>query len=162
MRLNPTHNPKRRSWIESANAEGCEFPIQNLPFGVFRRKGSDEAPRGGVAIGDAIVDVAAFAKAARLRGAAREAARGCAGPTLNPLLELGGAHWSALRHALSRALSLGEAGWEARKAKLSEHLVPMARGRAAAAGRDRRLHRLLHLASSTRPTSAGCSAPTTR
>jgi len=126
MRLNPTHNPKRRSWVESANAEGCEFPIQNLPFGVFRRKGTDEAPRGGVAIGDAIVDLAAFAKAARLRGAAREAARACAGPTLNSLLELGRGHWSALRHALSRALALGEPGWEARKANLSAHLVPMA------------------------------------
>ncbi len=126
MRLNPTHNPKRRSWVESANVEGCEFPIQNLPFGVFCRKGVDEAPRGGVAIGDAIVDLAAFAMAARLRGAAREAARACAGPTLNPLLELGAAHWSALRQALSRALSLDEAGWEARKSKLAAHLVPMA------------------------------------
>jgi len=125
MRLNPTHNPKRKSWVESANAEGCEFSIQNLPFGVFRRKGSGDAPRGGVAIGDAIVDLAAFAKAARLRGGAREAARACAGPTLNPLLELGSMHWSALRYALSRALSLGEAGWEARKAKLSAYLVPM-------------------------------------
>jgi fumarylacetoacetase len=126
MRLNPTHHPKRRSWVESANAEGCEFPVQNLPFGVFRRKGSDDAPRGGVAIGDAIVDLAAFAKAARLRGGAREAARACAGPTLNPLLELGGAHWSALRQALSRALSIGEAGWEERRTKLSAYLVPMA------------------------------------
>ncbi|MDX1374028.1 MAG: fumarylacetoacetase [Burkholderiales bacterium] len=126
MRLNATHNPKHRSWVESANVEGCEFPIQNLPFGIFRRKGANEAPRGGVAIGDAIVDLAAFAKSARLRGAAREAARACAGPTLNALLELGPAHWSALRQALSRALSAGEAGWEARKAKLSAHLVPMA------------------------------------
>jgi len=125
MRLNPTHNPKRRSWVESANAEGCEFPIQNLPFGVFRRKGADEAPRGGVAIGDAIVDLAAFAKTARLRGGAREAARACAEPTLNALLELGAAHWSALRQALSRALCVDEAGWEARKAKLATHLVPM-------------------------------------
>ena len=125
MRLNPTHSPKRKSWVESANVEGCEFPIQNLPFGVFRRKGTDEAPRGGVAIGDVIVDVAAFARAARLRGAARVAAQACAGPTLNLLLELGSAHWSALRQALSRALAMGETGWEQRKAKLAEFLVPM-------------------------------------
>ena len=46
--LDKTHDPERRSWVESANQPGCDFPIQNLPFGVFRRRGSDEQPRIGV------------------------------------------------------------------------------------------------------------------
>ena len=50
--LNETHNPALSSWVASANATGNDFPIQNLPFAVFRRKGSTEAFRGGVAIGE--------------------------------------------------------------------------------------------------------------
>ena len=53
--LNETHNPALRSWVASANADGSDFPIQNLPFGVFRRYGSAEAFRVGVAIGDQIL-----------------------------------------------------------------------------------------------------------
>ena len=58
---NETHNPALRSWVSSANITGCDFPIQNLPFAVFRRQGSHEAFRGGVAIGDQILDLAAVA-----------------------------------------------------------------------------------------------------
>ena len=53
--INETHDATLRSWVESANTAGTDFPIQNLPFGVFRRKGSNEAFRGGVAIGDQIL-----------------------------------------------------------------------------------------------------------
>jgi fumarylacetoacetase len=56
--LDETHDPHARSWLASANEVGCEFPIQNLPFAVFRRGGSTEEFRGGVAIGDQIVDLA--------------------------------------------------------------------------------------------------------
>ncbi len=48
--LNETHAPELGSWVASANAPGGDFPIQNLPFAVFRRPGTDEAFRGGVAI----------------------------------------------------------------------------------------------------------------
>lgn len=41
--LNETHDPSLRSWVASANAAGNDFPLQNLPFAVFRRKGSGEA-----------------------------------------------------------------------------------------------------------------------
>ncbi len=58
--LNETHDPARRSFVESANAPGCDFPIQNLPFGVFR-PAAGQPPRVGVAIGDQILDVAAAA-----------------------------------------------------------------------------------------------------
>ena len=50
--VNETHDPTLVSWVESANSEDCDFSIQNLPFAVFRRKSSNEAFRGGVAIGD--------------------------------------------------------------------------------------------------------------
>ena len=49
-----THHPDALSWVASAAFEATDFPIQNLPFGVFRRRGSDEVPRVGVAIGDLI------------------------------------------------------------------------------------------------------------
>ena len=55
--LNATHDPARRSWVESANLARCDFPIQNLPYGRFRRAGSSEAWRIGVAIGDQILDL---------------------------------------------------------------------------------------------------------
>jgi fumarylacetoacetase len=57
--LNATHDPKLRSWVASANEAGCDFPIQNLPFGRFRTAGSNEAFRIGVAIGDQVLDLKA-------------------------------------------------------------------------------------------------------
>ena len=103
---NETHDPTLRSWITSANAAGTDFPIQNLPFGVFR---SDEleADRVGVAIGDQIVDVWASREAGAFEGLgsdADEAARACAGPTLNALMGMEPSYWSALRRALQRLL----------------------------------------------------------
>ncbi len=60
--LNETHDPALTSWVASANTGQSDFPIQNLPFAVFRRQGTDEVFRGGVAIGDQIVDMAALLK----------------------------------------------------------------------------------------------------
>jgi fumarylacetoacetase len=57
--LDATHDRKLRSWVASANQAGCDFPVQNLPFGRFRRLGSAEDFRIGVAIGDQILDIAA-------------------------------------------------------------------------------------------------------
>jgi fumarylacetoacetase len=54
--LDETHDPTARSWVDSANDSATDFPIQNLPFGTFRRRGHDE-PRLGVAIGDRVLDV---------------------------------------------------------------------------------------------------------
>lgn len=102
VKLNDTHDPKRQSWIASANAADTDFPIQNLPFGVFRRGG--EVARGGVAIGDSIVDLAEAAKAGLFSGEAAEAARAASGPALNPLFALGTGAASALRAQLSDLL----------------------------------------------------------
>lgn len=55
--IDATHDPERTSWVASANADGTDFPIQNLPFGRFRRQGSEEAWRIGVAIGDDVLDL---------------------------------------------------------------------------------------------------------
>ena len=54
--IDATHDPKLRSWVASANQAGCDYPIQNLPFGRFSH-GADAAPRIGVAIGDRILDL---------------------------------------------------------------------------------------------------------
>src|SRR5580700_3262178 len=102
VQLNATHDPARRSWVESANGPASDFPIQNLPFGVFRRPG--KAPRGGVAIGDHIFDLAAGYDAGLFQGMEADAARTCAGPRLNPLMELGNRPASALRARLSDLL----------------------------------------------------------
>jgi fumarylacetoacetase len=55
--LNETHNPELRSWVPSANDGVTDFPIQNLPFGRFRRQGSEEPFRVGVALGDQVLDL---------------------------------------------------------------------------------------------------------
>lgn len=102
--INETHDPGLRCWLPSAHAPETDFPIQNLPFGVFRRRGSAESARVGVAIGDQIVDLAAAGAAGLFDGLAVDAAAACATPALNPLLALGRAHWSALRAQLSALL----------------------------------------------------------
>lgn len=116
--LNETHEPALRSWVASANAAGGDFPIQNLPFAVFRRAG--EAWRGGVAIGDAIVDLAAVARAGVFTGLAGEAAAAGAQDKLNALMALGPQAWSALRLGLSRALREGSS----QQSALAGCLVP--------------------------------------
>ncbi len=120
--LNETHNPALKSWVASANTAGTDFPIQNLPFAVFRRKGTTEAFRGGVAIGDQILDLAAVAKADVLKADAAAAAQAGAQDKLNALMALGATHWSALRLALSRALREGAPD----QAALQSCLVPQA------------------------------------
>jgi fumarylacetoacetase len=120
--LDETHDPALRSWVATANAAGSDFPIQNLPFAVFRRRGTDEAFRGGVAIGDQVVDLAALARAGVFSGEAARAAQAGAQPALNALMAMGPAAWRALRLALSRALREGAA----EQAALQPCLVPQA------------------------------------
>ena len=115
--LNATHDPHLKSWVESANQPDTDFPIQNLPFAVFRRAGRGEAFRGGVAIGDQILDLAALHESrvltAVVSGSASsatpklvaDALAACGQPTLNSFMALGVDAWSALRAALSRLLS---------------------------------------------------------
>jgi fumarylacetoacetase len=118
--LDSTHDAKRRSWLETANAAECDFPIQNLPLGVFR---TAAGARGGVAIGDSIVDLAAADRGRLFTGHAAAAAAAAAGATLNPLLALGNAYARDLRRQLSEALA--ESAPAAARDPMRACLVPM-------------------------------------
>jgi fumarylacetoacetase len=102
--LDQTHSEFAKSWVLSANQPGCDFPIQNLPFSVCRRTGSQEAFRGCVAIGDQVIDLAQVAQSGCLDGLAGTAASACAQPALNDFFALGPAAWKALRHGLFELL----------------------------------------------------------
>jgi len=132
--LNETHDPRQRSWVTSANTPGVDFPIQNLPFALFRRGGSPEPLRCGVAIGDEIVDLAAALQCDALGAdpdmthrVAAALAPGTAGATLNGLMAAGPQLWSALRRSLWRALRQGAAEQPA----LTPCLVPRAQAQYA-------------------------------
>jgi fumarylacetoacetase len=94
-----TTAPQLKSWVKSANAPECEFPIQNLPYGVFRT--GDSEPRVGVAIGDSILDLAALAGAGLLQCQPGVFAR----PRLNEFIALGLDAWKSVRQQLSALLS---------------------------------------------------------
>ena len=121
--LNETHDPALRSWVASANLAGSDFPIQNLPLAVFRRRGTLKAFRGGVAIGDQILDLAALAAAGVFSAEAATTVQAGAQDKLNALMALGANAWSALRLALSRALREGAAGQD----QLAACLVPQSK-----------------------------------
>lgn len=57
MTLNHTHDLDLRSWVTCANTSATDFPIQNLPFGRFRRVATGQPWRIGVAIGEQILDL---------------------------------------------------------------------------------------------------------
>ncbi|CAH0349441.1 MAG: fumarylacetoacetase [Sphingobium sp.] len=98
--VDATHDPARTSWVDSANGHR-EFPIQNLPLGVFSPAGSDR-PRIGVAIGDSILDLTALA-------AAGFVPESCVAPlaqsVLNGVFGLPKAERVALRQRISALLS---------------------------------------------------------
>lgn len=96
---NETHDPNLTSWVESANRPDSDFPIQNLPFGVFRP--GPGSPRIGVAIGESILDAGECVRLGYLGGTAAEALQD---RSLNAFLRLGPEHWSDVRRQLSRLL----------------------------------------------------------
>jgi fumarylacetoacetase len=104
--INETHDVKLTSWVTSANTNS-DFPIQNLPFAIFKRKGQEETFRGGVAIGDQVVDLGAVAKAKLFSGNTQSALEAANQSTLNALMDLGVEASSALRLALSEGLRIG-------------------------------------------------------
>jgi fumarylacetoacetase len=118
--LNETHNPDLKSWVASANEAISDFPIQNLPFGMFKRTDSDIQPTGCVAIGNQIVVLSRCLAKDLLTGYAEKAAEAALGPTLNPLMALGPQYWSTLRAQLSALLREG-----ADAEGLEDILIPM-------------------------------------
>ncbi|WP_249185723.1 fumarylacetoacetase [Burkholderia ambifaria] len=120
------NDPKLRSWLESANGPDCDFPIQNLPFGVFSDRANASA-RVGVAIGDSIVDLAVLTKEGLLPHDAALFDRA----SLNAFIATGRAQWRALRTRLSALL-------QADNAELRDDAA--LRKRALIAQADARLH----------------------
>ena len=156
--IDATHSPERRSWVVSAN-QHADFPIQNLPLGVFAPPGG--AARGGVAIGDDILDLAAALELGLFAGLAAPAAQAAAGATLNPLLALGREARVALRHRpLEDSRCDGEDRDRSRVCAPGSSTAPPI---AASTCRPRSATTPTSLpASTTPPTPAGCSGPTIR
>ena len=115
-----THDPALRSWVTSANEPATDFPIQNLPFGVYALDANDTG-RVGVAIGDQIVGLRALHAEGWLSGDGEVAGQLCAGSDLNGLLALGPRYWLALRQQLSELLREGSPA--ARTPGLAERIL---------------------------------------
>ncbi len=110
------------SWVDSANIANTDFPIQNLPFGIYRKRESNLA-RVGVAIGDWVLDVAGLANEGLL-GADVATTDACRAGTLNELMALGAEPRRALRRRLHALLREGVSATE--QQVVSRHLVPQA------------------------------------
>lgn len=124
MQLNETHRTELRSWVESANSLNSDFPIQNLPYGVFRRDG--RTPRVGIAIGDQILDLTAALNAGLLKGPAKTAAKLATGTTLNALMAAEPTLHTALRRQASKILAADNPDRAQLAAAAGTLLVPMA------------------------------------
>jgi fumarylacetoacetase len=111
----------QKSWVASANNPGTDFPLQNLPFGVFRHSARD---RIGVAIGDGILDLHACAERGLLSPLQDEIHAACRADRLNTLMALGPASWSALRRQITTLLSAEQACNETKNC-IERLLVPM-------------------------------------
>jgi fumarylacetoacetase len=103
--LDETHDPNTLSWVEAANDPQSDFPIQNLPFGVFRRRGGSGEPKVGVAIGDSILDLDGMqAEGLVAADDLRRALEASASNSLNALMSLGSVPRRALRKRLHAIL----------------------------------------------------------
>ena len=106
--IDATHDPNLRSWVKSANQADTDFPIQNLPFGVFQQRGHAETPRIGVAIGDQILDLTACHETGLLQELPESLQAACCASTLNPVMAMGRTASLPLRHHLSQLLRAGQ------------------------------------------------------
>jgi fumarylacetoacetase len=126
--VDETHDPPRTSWVESAQGHP-DFPIQNLPYGVFHRRDDKDDPspaRLCMAIGDYVLDLTACHDEGWFTGAADLAGAAFAEPALNGLLALGPETWSAVRRQASALLASDSPAFRANR-RIGDHvLVPMA------------------------------------
>ncbi|MBP2681886.1 MAG: fumarylacetoacetase [Candidatus Krumholzibacteriota bacterium] len=125
LKIDETHDPSLKSWVESANDPSADFPIQNLPLGVFRRRGAEETAGVGVAIGDRILDVSECREGGVFKGPAFTAALACGVASLNPLMGLSGEYRAALRKRLSELLREGPPGDGRARQVVERALIPM-------------------------------------
>jgi fumarylacetoacetase len=105
--LDHTHDPALKSWVESANTAGTDFPLQNLPYGRFRRGGSEEAWRIGVAIGDQVLDLKLALAQCPWPGDAEALLKPLTEGDLRGLMAQGAVARRSARAALSHALCAG-------------------------------------------------------
>src|ERR1700688_3379489 len=119
--LDETHDSARRSFVEAANRPETNFPIQNLPLGVFSTQ-ADRTQRIGVAIGDHVFDLKrASGRSERLAAPTREALQET---TLNRLFSLGSGALRDLRRSVTDMLDQGASGNDTRR-HAADLLTPM-------------------------------------
>ena len=126
--VNQTHDPALKSWVPSANQSPGEekdtpFPLQNLPLGIFRRRGSNEQPCAGTAIGDQILDLSACANA-NLFKQFPAAGAACHQNSLNALMTLDPQQVSQLRSRIHQILRSDAVASD--QAAAAKHLLPAA------------------------------------
>ena len=125
--MDATHDPALVSWVESAQGHP-DFPIQNLPFGIFHRRDDKDDPslaRVGMAIGEQVLDLTACHDEGWFTGAADRAGEALAAPTLNPLLRLGPETWTEVRRQASAILTVDSPAYRAER-RIGDHiLIPM-------------------------------------
>jgi fumarylacetoacetase len=111
----------QRSWIDSANEANCDFPLQNLPYGVVRDR---EQTFIGVAIGDRILNLRVCAHQGLLAPLAGQTLDACGAESLNPLMSLGTGSWSALRRQVTELLDADQAN-ESMQDRVARCMSPM-------------------------------------
>ena len=112
--------PDLKGWVQSANLPDCDFPIQNLPYGIFQPAGA--SPRAGVAIGDRILDLSVLAEAGLLQCATGVFAQ----PRLNDFIALGPDAWHSVRTQISALLAGSDQALQANAELCSRALVAQA------------------------------------
>ncbi|QNN53513.1 fumarylacetoacetase [Nocardioides mesophilus] len=112
--MSPESTHPAPTWVEGA--AGSLWDVDNLPYGVFGPRDSDEPARVGVRVGDLVLDLAPVAAAEML-----EVAHVFEAPSLNPLLSLGRGSWSAVRQWAVSLLTD-----EAARGLVEPHLLPVA------------------------------------
>lgn len=117
--LDETHDPTRKSWVAAANDPACDFPIQNLPYGVFERDGD---ARPGIAIGDRVLDLRTLARL----GLLPVPADAFEAPSLNRFMAQGPDLWRKTRRLLSDLLDSGNPVLRDDTATRAEALHPIA------------------------------------
>jgi len=110
-----------KSWVETANQPDSDFPLENLPYGVFRH---GQQTRIGIAIGDHVLDLHACAQQRLLPELQPDAVAACSQQTLNSLMSLGPQVWSKLRKKITALLDADRANSET-QARLKSLLIPM-------------------------------------
>lgn len=113
LTLDSTHALTLKSWVTSANEEGCDFPIQNLPYGRFRSIGSQDSLTVGIAIGRQILDLKLAADAPGWSQDVQVPLKVLATGDLNAFMAMGPTVHRSFRVGLSIALREGSSQQQA-------------------------------------------------